>query len=253
MLLNSFPSTGWDYFSPVFCWVALLGFPPLGGVAVSLLLRGVAFLSFLWVVVLFSYLPLGGAAWSPLGGVAFPISSQVVLPSPLGGTVFFTSSVGWRCLVSLLWVVLPFFLFFLVGLLFPCLLLGGAAWSTPLLGGVAFSNLFSGGPAFLPLLLVGLPLGGAAFFPFSVGWCCLVSFFFGWCCFSPLLCRGAAFLPLPLGLELLSPLVALLGFPPLGGVAVSLLLRDVAFLFLLWVVVHFSPLQLGGAAWSRKT
>ena len=39
-----------------------------------LLLRGVAFLSLLWVVVLFASLRLGGAAWSPpplSGGAAF--------------------------------------------------------------------------------------------------------------------------------------------------------------------------------------
>ena len=56
-------------------------------------------------------------------------------------------------------------------------------------------------------------------FPFSPsGWCCLVSSSFVWCCVSPLILRGAAwFLP---------------------------------FLFLLRVVLRFSSLLLGGAAWS---
>ena len=118
--------------------------------------------------------------------------------SPLGGAVF-SSSVGWRCLVSPLWVVLPFFLSFWWDFLFPCLLLGGAAWSTPLLGGVAFPISFQVVLPSFPLLLVGLPSttfpGWSSFFP-SEGWCCFVSFFFNWCSFSPLLCRAAAFLPL---------------------------------------------------------
>ena len=105
VLLPSFPSSGWDYFSlclllggtawstrvvlrcffffcvvlpffpsiwrscdPPFCWVLLLGFPPLGGVAVANLLL-----------------------------------SWCCLPSPpLGGGAAFlsSSSVGWCCLVS---------------------------------------------------------------------------------------------------------------------------------------------------------
>ena len=77
VLLPSFPSSGWDYLSPVFCWVVLLG--PLGWCFVFFLLRGAAFLP----------LHLGGAAFLP--------------------------SVGWCCWVFLLWVVLLFSLLLFVG------------------------------------------------------------------------------------------------------------------------------------------
>ena len=67
-------------------WCCLVSYFGRGGVAVSpLLLRGVAFLSLFWVVVLFSSLRLGGVAWSPLGGASF----------------FLASSVGWCCVATL--------------------------------------------------------------------------------------------------------------------------------------------------------
>ena len=190
----------------------MLGFLFFIGVAVSpFLLRWNCFSSLfsrccwvflLWAVVLFSSHQLGGAAWSPLGGVAFPISSQVVLPSALlGGAVFS-----------------------------PPLLLGGAAWSTPPWGGVAscfvsssfgrccFSNLLLG------CCLHSPPLGGTAFSHLLKGGA-------AWFPSSPLICRGAAFLPLLWGwCCFLSPL-------QLGGAS------------FFWVVVLFSPLRLGGAAW----
>ena len=86
--------------------------PPVGGAA---------FLSLLWIVVLFASLRLGGAAWSPLGGVAFPISSQgdaAFLPLFLVGLPSTTSS-GWSCFFSTFWrVVLLGFLLLWVVLLF---------------------------------------------------------------------------------------------------------------------------------------
>ena len=85
----------------------------------------------------------------------------------LGGAAWSPPSLG---------EVLLFFLFLLVVL--PsfsscrcgCVLLGGAAWSLPSLDGVAVFHHLFGGLAFLRLLWVGL------LFPLSsVGWCCLVS------------------------------------------------------------------------------
>ena len=144
-------------FLPLVCWVALLGFPPLGGVAVfSSPFGGIAFLfSFDGWSCFFSPLQLGGAAWFPpsLGGVAF-------LALPLGSGVFLSSSVGWCCLVS------------------------------SSFGQCCFSNLLSGGAAFLSILW-----SGAALSLSSVG-SCFVSSSFGRCCFSILLSGGAAFLPL---------------------------------------------------------
>ena len=95
--------------------------------------------------------------------------------------------------------------------------------------------------------------GLSCFLPFSVGWCCLVSFFFGWCCFSPLLWRGAAFLPLPeewcfLPSRLLGRAAWFL--PSLGGVAVYFFsFGGNAFLPLLWAELIFPSLLMGGAAW----
>ena len=182
VVLPSFPS------SVLFCWVVLLGLlllwvaiPLSIGVELpyfrsfgcwlrspSLLLRGVAFLPFLWRVVLFSPLRLGGAAWSPppLGGVAFPLSFCVLVPScPSSWWDYFS----------------------------PRLLLGGAAWSTRAVLRCFFfawcclSSPPFGGAAF-PRLLLG---GAAGFSP--VGWCCCFSFSFSWCClpFPPL--GGVAF------------------------------------------------------------
>ena len=88
----------------------------------------------------------------PLGGV-------------LGGAAF---SLVFCCVVLLgllLWAV------FLVGLLFPCLLLGGAAWPPPL-GAVAFFLFFSvvlpSFPSF-GWVFPSLQLGGAAGTPPSLG------------------------------------------------------------------------------------
>ena len=195
-----------------------------------------------------------------LGGVTFPISFQVVLPS--------LSSFWWGCLPSP-----P-----LGGAAFFHLLKGGAAWFPSSLSGVAFPL---SGAAFRPLLcvvvlcplssvgsrcLVSLLLGGVAFFssPFgglpsspSCGWSCffplfswvvLLGFFTGRCCFSNLLLCAAAFL-----------LLLWVGttFPPSsvgwcclvhpGGVALffggAAFLPWVGFLsplvFLLWVVLPF--------------
>ena len=166
-------------FLPFFGWLLLpcllLGgaawFPPFGGVAVFLFLfggvaffrRGCFFPSVGWCCLV-----------SSLGGVAFPLSLCVVLPS---FTSFrwscFTPS-WWAVLLGcllLLWVVFAVCLLLLVvlpsfssfgwccslplsfgavaaffpsfgWLLFTCLLLcGGAAWSPPPLGGVAFIGL----------------------------------------------------------------------------------------------------------------
>ena len=198
-----------------FCRVVLLFF--------LLLLRGAAFLPvFSWVVLLGPLL-IGVVlrpAFSPppLGGVAFPISFQVVLP--------FVSSFGWSCVFNLpcwvvllsfpsfgvgllgfllLWVVLLSFPFLWVVVLFSPLRLGGAAWSPLPWSGVALPLSFLrfllwGGTAF-PLSSVG-----SCFVSSSFGRCCfsnllssgpafLPSFLFNWCSFSPLLCRAAAFLP----------------------------------------------------------
>ena len=167
-----FPPVGWDCVPPLFGWVVLLG------------------LLLFWAVLLFQS----------------PFVCCCLLSPPFGRTTFPPSSVGWCCLVhpsgvALFFVVLPFppgwgcfffpsgfpslggvavFSVLLVGLLFTCLLLGGAAWSTPPWGGVAscfvssfgrccFSNLLSGGPAFLSLLW-----HGAAFLPLL--WVVLLSF-----------------------------------------------------------------------------
>ena len=91
----------------------------------------------------------------------------------------------WVVLLCLfiLWMV------FWVGLLFPCLLLGGAAWP-PSLSAVAFYTLLLRGAAFLLLLWVVL------LSPLLLFGCCFASSSFGRCCVFPLLLRGAAFLPL---------------------------------------------------------
>ena len=74
-----FLSFWWDYFSPVFCWVVLLG-PLLLGVVLRPALSP-----------------------PPLGGVAFPISFQVVMPS--------FPSFWWGAFHHLLWVELFFPIF----------------------------------------------------------------------------------------------------------------------------------------------
>ena len=176
---------GWSCFLPFWCVGCCFAWPPsLGGAALFPLsfLRGAAFL--------LSSLLLSEAAWLPFFClvVRCSLSFFVVLPS-------FPSSLGWGCFLPLFcWKVLPYLLFlwvvFWVGLLFPSLLLGGAAWP-PSLGGVASGPLFFCVvlPSFSsfgwwgcfpsPLLLGGVAwppsLGGVALFP--------------------LLLRGAAFLP----------------------------------------------------------
>ena len=166
------PPLGGGAFSPLVCWVALLGFLPLGGVAVFLLL----------LVVLPSSPSCG---WSCF----FPLFNWVVLLGPP----------GWCCVVFP--VVLPFFSW--VGLFFP-LWFSFSGWRC---------RFFC-------------PSGGTTFHLSSVGWCCLVHSSLGWWCV--LLC-------------LLLPLWAVLLFPFFCGDA---------FLSIVWVVVLFASLRLGGAAWS---
>ena len=120
VVLLSFRSFGCGLRSPSLLMGGAAWFPLFfGGDAVSpFLLRFAALLRLLWVLAAFTLssfawccfpfpsfgvglrspsLRLGGAAWSPppSGGVAFPISFQVVLPS-----TFSSTSVGWCCLVS---------------------------------------------------------------------------------------------------------------------------------------------------------
>ena len=119
--------------------------PPLVGAAFgrccfsNFLSGGAAFLPLLWVGLRSPPLRFGGAAWFPssLSGVAVsPFLLHGAAFLPLGGAVFFPSSFCWVVLLgfpslggvavfSVLWV----------GLFYPCLLLGGAAWSTPPWGG----------------------------------------------------------------------------------------------------------------------
>ena len=264
VVLPSFASFWWD----------CLPSPPLGGAVFSHLLKGGAawFLPFLgglsFVVLLPSFpsfrcgaaflssLQLGPAlSPPPLGGVAFPISFQVVLPSfPSSEWDYVPLLFGWVVLLGffLLRMVLTFFFTCLVVLpsfpslwevvLVSSLLLGGAAWSLASVGGVAISLSFgvvlpsfpsSVPPLFCWVVLLGLlllwvvlrfssPLAWCCLlsppaFPLSsVGWCCLVS-----CCDSPLLCRRAALLPVLWVLAAFTPLffcVVLLCFPFLQGV-----------------------------------
>ena len=160
-----------------------------------------------------NYLLKGGAAWFPfsLGGVAFPLSFVVLLPS------FFTSF-GWGC--------------------FPFPPSGSGAFSLlvclvaqlgfPPLGGVAVFSSPSGAIAVLHLLWVELSfllfswvvlLGPLLLWavlrcPSLFAWCCLPFPPLVWDYFSPVLLG-----PLLLGV-VLRP--ALSPPPPLGGVAFSL-------------------------------
>ena len=170
---------------------------------------GVAFLPLRCVELLLSSLLLGGAAWvrPSLGGVAFPSSfAWCCFPFPPSGSVLFSSlrlggaawfpSFGWCCLFSS-----SFFLLFAsclpllwVGLLFPCLLLGGASCPTPSWGGVALPLSFLRGAAFSSfgwcccfsffcwVVLLGLLLWVVFLFSCSTGWRCLVSSLFVVCC-----------------------------------------------------------------------
>ena len=162
------------------------------------------------------------------------------------------------------------------GAAFP-LLWGGAAWVSPSQGGVAVFFCPSGGTSFSPPLL----FGGAARFPFS-GWCCRFFCPSGGTSFSPVFCwvvllgplllevvLRPALSPPPLGdvafpISFPSPPFGGAAFHPpfLGGAVFSHLkggaawfpssLGGVAFLPLLWVVVLFASLRLGGAAWSTR-
>ena len=293
--LSGFPSlggvavffcpSGGTNFSPVFCWVVLLG--PLSFQS-HFRVGGAAWFAFppSWAVLLFFLLLLRGAAFLPLLWVG----------------CFFPSSVG---LCPPLWavgVVLLSFPSFGVGLRSPSLRLGGAAWSSSSFGWCCFSPLLCRGAAFLPLP----PLGGAAFPQSSSGWSCftssLLNFGAAWfpssplggdcfstlrCCLpSPPLCSGA-FSPLVLlgraACFFQSHWVVLLGFlllllvghclppPPVGGAAFFPSSGWVVLLgfLLLWAVLLFQspfvccclrpppwvglrspPLLLGGAAWS---
>ena len=183
---------------------------------------------------------------------------------------FFGWCSGWGyfsldfCRVVLLCLLLLRVVFW-VGLLFPCLLLGGAAWHTPPLGGVVF-------PTFAFCRLPFPPLGGAAFTSSSVGWCCFASSFFGWCsewsaafplssvgwcCLAHSFLGGVVVFPSP---------VRWCCSLSLGGVAFPLLSRGAAWflpslggLSCLVALPSFSSfgrgcffpcLLLGGAAWS---
>ena len=209
MVLRFFPSPVW--------WCCLPS-PPLGEAAFP------------------PSLLTGGAAWcSPfLGGVAFPISFQVVLPS---------------------------FSFCCVGLLFsPPLLLGGVAWSTLPWVVLRCSSLFAWccfpfhvlGSGALLLSTVGcclvfLLLWAVLPFPSPLAWCCLpllwVELFFlpplsvGWgCLVSPALGVVAVFSVLLVGL--LSP---------------SLLMGGAAWCsYFFGVVLLFSLLLRGVAVQNQK-
>ena len=142
-----FSRLGSGAFSPLVCWVALLGFSPWGGVAV---------LSFSFSWCCFPSPPLGGAAFSPSSDAC------CCLPSP---PAFPLSSVAWCCLVSC---------FFGWCCCFPSLVW----WCCfpPLLSVVLLGPLFLRGVAFLSILWVvalffSRLLGRAAWF-FSMGWCC---------------------------------------------------------------------------------
>ena len=124
-----------------FAWCCLPS-PPLGGAAFSPSAVWVLLcLLLLWAVLRFS----SPSSWcclpSPpsLSEAAFSLFSVwccfISSPSSLGGATFSSSSVGRYCLTF------SFFGWcFWVGLLFPSLLLGGAAWP-PSLGGVALFPL----------------------------------------------------------------------------------------------------------------
>ena len=165
---------GWGYFSLLFCWVVLLGplrwvvlrysfsplawcclpFPPFGGAAFSpSAVRVLLCLLLLWEVLRSSSPPSWCCLPSPpsLSEAAFSPSSVwwcfIFSPSSLGGAAFSPSSAGRCCLTF------SFFGWcFWVGLLFPSLLLGGAALPPPSLSGVALFPLLLCGAAFLPLL-----------------------------------------------------------------------------------------------------
>ena len=142
--------------------------PPLGGVASPISFQVVlpSFPSFVWGCV-----PLNRVAFSALlfGGAArFPLL-WVVLPA-------FSSS-GWSCFSTFFWSVLLGFFLWVVFLFFLVLLPGACCLSSP-------------------------PLGTAASFISCVGWCCLVFLLwvvllfpssFPWCCLPFRPSGGGAF------------------------------------------------------------
>ena len=169
-VLLSSPSFGGGAFSPLFCWVALLVFPPLGGVAVF---------SFSFSCYCLPSPPLGGpvfspssdggAAWSPLGGVAFPISSQVVLPSLLWvGLLFYPSSSVGCCLVSPSLAGVAVFFCPFGGTTFPLSSVGWCCLVSCFLEWCCNSPLLWRGAAYWAALSLS-----------SGGWCCLVFSFWG--------------------------------------------------------------------------
>ena len=147
----------------------------------------------------------------------------MVLPFlPWVRAAFALSSVGWCCLVFLLWVVLPFFLSFW--------------WDyfSPVFARCCFSNLLSGGAAFLPP-----PFGGAAFHHLLWGlgrvprlpcWVVLLS--------CPPLSGGAFLLSRLLGRAAWFSSIGRCCFfsSPFGGIAL---------IHLLWVELFFFPSSVG--------
>ena len=181
-----FPPLGSGAFSPLVCWVALLGFPPLGGVAFF-------FFSLWWYC-----LPLSSSGWRLL---FFPVFCWVVLLGPPGGgALFFSwcclSCPGWGCIFPLWFSFSGWCCLFSPpsgrDYFSTCLLLGGAAWFTPPwgvlgpalsppLGGVAFPISFQVVLPSFPSFGVELPSSP------SVGWCCrFLSLLLGWGCVPPL-------------------------------------------------------------------
>ena len=263
------------FFSFSVVWCCLVSFF-FGWCCISLLfLRGAAFLRLLWVwaafplfwwVVLLGFLffgwcccfpssfawcrfpfpPLGSGAFSPLFGCTVRVGllwAVLLFQSPLRWCRPSSPPLGGSCVPPLFgWVVLLGFLFFLCGVAVSLLLRGVAFLSLPLDSGafltssvgwcclVSSSFSSSGWDYFSPIFSWVVLLG-------PLLWCCVVSF--AWCCLSSPPFGGAAFPS------------SLLGFPPLGGVAVfHSPFRGVAFLpFPFSVELHFSPLLLGGAAW----
>ena len=186
----------------------------------------------------FQYCEGYGAAWfpPPLGGVAFPISlGAAFLPLPLrSGACLLLGGAAWS--TPSFWEVLPVWWCCLPSSPFAKWCLSPVGWCC-----LVYSFLL-GGVACLVVLPSFSSFGWGCFFPSSVGWYCLVSSFYVWCCFTPLLWRGAAFLSLHcVGCVL--PLffcVVLLSLPFLWEWCFSHLFGRVMLLglLLLWAVLH---------------
>ena len=187
VVLLSFCPFGEAAFSPVWCWVVLLGLllpsvwfccvsfsfwlglpsPPLGETAFS------------------PSLLLGGAAWSP------PLKSVAVFPSPFAWCCLVSSFFGWCCC---------FFILLFGGVVF-LILNSGAAWSPPILRWSCVPLFFSWAVLLCVLLL------------------CVVLLFF------LLLLRGVVILLLLWVKQLFSPVfrwVLLRALPFWAGLEVSL-------------------------------